>query len=152
MKQSTKKIINVLCYIGIFILILIISLPPLLRFLLPDKDEYTNPIKLELLTCTKTEEETKTKKIIKTHYKNNKVELVDIIYTNVVENSYIDEKDYYNLSGVEVDDQENIITINITPNNYNKNRLNTILRPLKEQKSIYEDGDYNYICNVTENK
>ena len=48
--------------------------------------------------------------------------------------------------------QENIITITITPNSYNKNRLNTILRPLKEQKSIYEDGDYNYICNITENK
>ena len=150
MKKSTKNIIYILCYIGIFILVLFIFLPPLLKYLLPEGDGYTNVVKVELLKCQKVEEETGTKKVINTHYKDNKVELVEIAYTNVTEESIIDEKDFYKIEGVESLDDEGSasITINITPNNYNRNRLSQFFKSINTQKSIYEDGDYNYSCKI----
>ena len=149
MKQKTKNVINTFCYIGIFILLTIIILPVVLRFLLPDKDEYTNEISLQLLTCTKIDSNTHTKKTINTHYKNNVVEIVNIKYTNVTDETYIEEKDYYNYSGVEVNEENSVITINITPTGYNKNRLKPLFNSINKQKSIYEDGDYNYTCTIT---
>ncbi len=149
MKKRTKETINLLCYIGIFILIGIIVLPPLLRFLLPDSDSFENKVTLNLLTCQKTEAITNTKKEVKTHYKNGKVVKIKITYTNVLETSEIDEKDFYHISGVEADEKEEKLDITIIPNNNNKERLNTLFQPLEKQKSIYEDGDYHYICHIT---
>ncbi|MGN0974234.1 MAG: hypothetical protein ACI4OT_05770 [Bacilli bacterium] len=148
MKQSTKNLINILCIIGIFLLVVIITLPPLLRFLLPDSDNFNNTVELELLTCTTNIDNTE--KIINTHYKNKKVQKVEIRYNNVNENTIIEEKNFYNLSGVDVTENNNNIYISITPNSNNQTRLSAFFKDISEQKSIYEDGDYNYICNTTE--
>lgn len=151
MKKNTKEIINIFCYIGIFVLTVIILLPPLLRFLLPDSDNFENKVTLELLSCRKIEEGTNTEKTINTHYKNKKVQKIEITYTNVSESSQIDEKNFYNLSGVEAEEQTNSIHITIVPNNNNNERLSSLFNQLEKQKAVYEDGDYNYTCTVTTN-
>lgn len=149
MKKKTKEIINILCYIGIFILTVIILLPPLLRFLLPDSDNFENKVTLELLSCKKIEEGTNTEKTINTHYKNGKVQKIQIVYKNVLEDSQIDEKNFYNLSGVEVEEGINSIHITIVPNNNNQERLSSLFNNSEKQKAVYEDGDYNYTCMIT---
>ena len=148
MKASTKKMIDLLCSIGIFVLIVFIVLPPLMKLFLPDGDNYENTVDLKLLSCIKTDVDGSIKEI-KTHYKNDTVQKVEITYSNVTDTTQIDEKDYYNINGVEHSDTDTNIEITITPNQNNQNRLGTMFQKIDKQRSIYEDGDYNYTCNIT---
>jgi len=148
MKTSTKKMIDSLCSIGIFIFAIFIILPPLMKLFLPDGDNYENTVDLKLLSCIKTDAEG-TIKEIKTNYKNDEVQKVEITYTNVTENTEIEEKDFYKVNGVEKLEENDSIKITITPNQNNQNRLSTMFQKINKQKSIYEDGDYNYTCNIT---
>ena len=149
MKESTIKNIKLLCYVGIFLCALFIILPPFLNFLLPDTDRYTNETKLQTLSCESTREDGSQKQIL-THYKNDKVQKIEITYSNMTENTVIDEDAFYNVSGLTKTESDQTLSIVIVPNTTNRDLLSSFLKSIQEQMSIYADGDYHYICEILE--
>lgn len=150
MEENKKKLIKALCLVGIFILSLFIILPPVLKFLLPDNDEYENIVTLETLSCEK-ELEDGSQKIISTHYKNDEVQKIEIEYLNKTDTTKIDETNFYNISGITKTDKNNTLSITIIPNNMNRDLISTLINPIQEQFSIYADGDYDFTCEIIEN-
>lgn len=84
MNKKKKKIdgVNVLCYLGIVILIIITALPPVLRLVMPKEEEVIIQDKLTLLSCSKNEviEGKGLTTTYRTVYKNDKFDKLTINY------------------------------------------------------------------------
>ena len=110
---------KILCYLGIIILLCLTLLPPVLRIMLPDKDQVKEEIiiKNQILSC---EGE---RFITKTIYDNTKIQMIVIKRLNPVS------------SNVENEDTSSVLT----------SELDIIIDSLKNESgvtyNILEDGD-----------
>lgn len=156
--------IKMVGYLGIFILLLFIILPPLFRVLFP-KDENKDVEKEKLvmnLTCTKDEDfvEYKLKTIISTNYVDSKISDSTFTYEISASDSYfssgISIAEYESLKKVSnVDFTENnnkyILKIDYDKFDYsNEELLKNHSKVISEQMAIYSDDSFE--CTTTRKK
>lgn len=156
--------IKMVGYLGIFILLLFIILPPLFRVLFP-KDENKDAEKEKLvmnLTCTKDEDfvEYKLKTIISTNYVDSKISDSTFTYEISASDSYfssgISIAEYESLKKVSnVDFTENnnkyILKIDYDKFDYsNEELLKNHSKVISEQMAIYSDDSFE--CTTTRKK
>jgi len=150
---------NLLAYLGIFVLLLFIILPPLLRVVVPKNEKKepvnTNPVIMGL-ACTKNDSELNYSilRTIESTYNNG--ELTKTIFTYDV--SFGDDEltmkditisDFLSLkkiSGADVKERANkyIVTFNYTVSNYSNNKvLENHRKKLSDQLNYYSTEGYN---------
>jgi len=156
---------KLLCYLGIFILLLFIILPPLFRVLLPLLDviqEEKEKTIVMNLTCEKTEDfvEYKLKTTINSNYADSmitdsvfkyEIEIVD----SIMDSDAIEIEEYENLkkiNNVDFEEEENsyILKFNYQKFDYSDEQL------LKEHRKIINDqmqyySENNFECKTTRN-
>ncbi len=150
MLDNKSKIIDIVCYFIIFVLVLLIVLPPLLRWLLPEGDDYDNTILLENLRCTY-EEESGYNKIINTQYKNKELTRVYVTYENYPSDNVLEEKSLITITGVSEDVENNKVLYTIEYNNNTKNNdnLKKYFGKIEDLKKAYEENTYT--CSIITN-
>lgn len=151
MLNNKSKFIDIVSYFIIFVLLLFIVLPPLLRWLLPQGDSYDNTVLLENLRCVIMEEESGYNKIINTQYKNKEITRVYVTYENYPSEEVLEEKKLVGTSGVSEDKEENKILYTIEYNEETKNNelLSKYFSDIESLKSTYESN--NYACAIITN-
>lgn len=150
MLDNKSKIIDIVCYLIIFVLILLIVLPPLLRWLLPAGDSYDNTILLENLRCTYSEE-SGYNKIINTQYKNKELTKVYVTYENYPSEVVLEEKSLITNSGVSEDIENNkvLYTIEYNQDTSKNANLSKYFGKIEDLKASYEANAYT--CNIITN-
>ncbi len=150
MLDNKSKLIDITCYFIIFVLLLFIILPPLLRWLLPQGDQYDNTILLENLRCTY-DEESGYHKIINTQYKNKELTRVYVTYENYPSETVLEEKDLITISGVSEDIENNSILYTIEYNEETKENenLKKYFDKIENLKTTYERNSYT--CSIITN-
>lgn len=157
MKKESSS--NLLAYLGIFVLLLFIILPPLLRVLVPKEEENTptpiNPVIMKL-TCTKNEAKLNydISRTVESIYESG--DLTKTVFTYEV--TFGDEEltmddvvldDYSSfkkISGADVETSGNkyTVTFNYATNDYSNNKLLSNHRQvLSDQLNYYSEEDYN---------
>ena len=150
MLDNKSKFIDIVCYFIIFILVLIIALPPLLRWLLPEGDDYDNTLLLENLRCTYTEE-SGYNKLINTQYKNKELTRVYVTYENYPSENVLEEKSLITIDGVSEDMEESKVLYTIEYNNDTKSNVNLskYFGGIEDLKISYEESGYT--CDIITN-
>lgn len=156
MNDNNNGSIKMVGYLGIFILLLFIILPPLFRVLFPE-EENTNVEKEKLvmnLTCTKDEDfvEYKLKTTISTNYVDSKISNSTFTYEVSANDSYFSSgvsiEEYESLKkipNVDFSDKDNkhIIKIDYDKFNYsNEEILKDHSKVISEQMAIYSDDSF----------
>lgn len=152
-----KKSIKII--IGMFILLVIIIIPPVLRTLIPKSNTIVTIEKEDVittLTCTKG---FKTENIVATAtitYKNNELLSNKITYNKV---NTIDQEDNINsilpsqeieffkgVNGIKIEENDESTTVtldnNLLANNQSNSTLNNYLLKVNEEKTYYENQGY----------
>lgn len=153
MLANKSKLIDILCYLIIFVLLLIIILPPLLRFLLPQGNDFNNTAYIQSLRCvSKDSVEGGYQKIINTNFNNNVITKVSVTYENYVSEIFPEEKQLIDIEGVTEDIAENRVVYTIEYNDKTKDNLNLIkyFGTIDELKAKYELNEYT--CTIASNK
>lgn len=163
MKNSATDtgVTKLLCYLGIFVLLLFIVLPPLFRFLFPVEETKEEPKKLIMnLYCTKQEDfvEYKLKTTINTNYVDGNIN--DSVFTyeiEIVDEMLLEEgieiEEYESLKRVnnidfEEDDNKYIIKIDYSKFNYtNEPLLENHRKVINDQMYTYSEN--NFECKTT---
>ena len=157
-KKDNEGLIKGLCYLGIFILLLFIVLPPLFRILFPEEQQQEKEEQKQLimnLTCVKTDNYTDYKIIttINTNYIDeeisNSIFTYEVEYSDDIFNSddiFIDE--YETLKRVDnIDFSENgnkyVLTIDYINFDYsNEEALVNHRKMIAEQRNYYATEDF----------
>ena len=168
MKDDMKKSMNlndlkVICYLGIFILLLFIILPPLFRVLFPKEEEDVKEEENKLVTnlsCEKTQDfvEYKLKTIIKTNYIDGNIDNSKFTYEIEFVEDFLEEDeieideydDLKKVSNVDFEEKDNvyILTINYSKFDYsNEPLLENHMKTITEQMKIYSDEDFE--CEIS---
>ena len=163
-KKNNEDLIKMLCYLGIFVLLLFIVLPPLFRVIFPEEEkalqEETEQKKTIMnLTCVKTEDfvEYQIKTTISTNYIEEKISNSTFIY----EVEYMDEifnsddiliEEYERLKGIDnVDfyEEDNKYTLNIDyiAFDYSNEQLLTSHKMIIVNQMNFYSND-NFECNT----
>lgn len=134
--SSDNSSIKVLCYLGIFILLLFIVLPPLFRVLFPDEEgPVVEKEKLIMnLTCSKVEDfiEYKIKTTINTNYVEGEINDSKFTYEVISSDDFFDDEveieEYEALkkvSNVDFEEEDNkyILTVDYSKFHYNNEPL-----------------------------
>lgn len=150
MLDNKSKFIDIVCYFIIFVLILIIVLPPLLRWVLPEGDDYDNTLLLENLRCTYTEE-SGYNKLINTQYKNKELTRVYVTYENYPSETVLEEKSLITIDGVSEDIETSKVLYTIEYNSDTKENANLskYFDKIDKLKTMYEANGYT--CNIITN-
>ncbi len=137
-----KKLHPIRVMVIMFILLLLIILPPLFRLLFPkiEKSESSHNDIIEFLTCTRdypTENITET---VTTRYINSKVNQTKVVYAPLTtrEQAVINQEEtllpsaelafFQNVVGINIVQKENTTTITIDQNTIDQNKDNTELK------------------------
>lgn len=126
-----------------FILLLLIALPPLFRIFFPNTEETKskNNDRITLLTCTRDYAEEQTTVTIESRYVNSKIKQTKIVYSTMLEAKYIAgnntsadylpsmELSYFqNLEGITIEQIEGQTTVIINQNTIDKNQNDSDLK------------------------
>lgn len=149
MLASKNKLIDIVCYTIIFILSLLIILPPLLRFLAPKDDKTSTATYYETLRCTKQEQDKE--KIINTQYKNKEISKVFITYTNYTDSDEIVEKSLIGINGVSEDVENNTTVYTIEYNDETKSNgiTQNYFGKIDDLKSNYEMNNFTCVISTS---
>ena len=135
-------IVNTVCYIIIFICILFISMPLILKYFMPESS--SNNINVKMLWCKKS---TKIEnKNVKINYNNKKITSIIITYENVNADTVIEEKRLIDKLGVSYKSDDNNIAINVEENAITKKVLPELFEDINMVKNNYEIKDYS--CSI----
>lgn len=165
MKKERSPILVILC---IFILLLFIIIPPVLRNCLPKEEtvkENINLDKLTILSCQKTFSNELYIVTSKTKYRNNYIESNIINYQKITDPSTVTETDQTNtvsainefnafkaFSNINIVESDTLSTVTIDNDTINNNPQSTELKnyfqELNGQKGFYES--MGYTCNTME--
>lgn len=150
MLDNKSKWIDIVCYLIIFFLVLLIVLPPVLRLVLPDGDDYDNTILLESLRCIYSDE-SGYNKIINTQYKNKELTRVYVTYENYPADTVLEEKAYITIPGVseDIENAKVLYTIEYNADTRNNTNLSKYFGKIDDLKATYESSSYT--CNVITN-
>ncbi|MBQ7136400.1 MAG: hypothetical protein IJO43_00285 [Bacilli bacterium] len=155
---------KLLCYLGIFILLLFIILPPLFRVLFPVEEEIEEEKKQVImnLTCEKTEDfvEYKVKTTINTNYVdgviNDSVFKYEIeIVEEFMENDDIEIEEYETLkriNNVDFEEEENLYTLKIDYKKFGYNDeplLDEHRKNISDQMRFYTEEEH-FECKTTQ--
>ncbi len=157
--------IKILCYLGIFVLLIFIVLPPLFRVLFPEEEEVVTPNEEETqtimrLTCTKEEDfvDYKLNTTINTNYVDDKISTSTFTYQiNIVNNALQPEgiliEEYENLKkldNVDFEEEGTTYTLNINYEQFdysNEPLLENHRKVIVDQMVIYSDNGFE--CETT---
>lgn len=160
-----KDKVNIFCYVGIGLFVLLIFIPPVLRLLFP-KEEV---IKTNYLACSKTEtlNESSIKMTVITNYVNNKIKTLKITYNITVPENYNMEELYTNstilkditilksIENVEImneTDQNIVLKYDYSKSEFNNELINNYVKNsnLEIQKTDNLNAGFD-TCNITGN-
>lgn len=154
-----KDAVTVLGFIGIFLLLVLIFVPPLFRFLFNDDVTGANTIVVERLSCEKTEkfDNYDMTTVIDTVYTNKKVSKITFNYNVVFTKSGVSGSDVYienyemlkQITNAEVKDEFNNykVIFDFTKHNFSNNSfLSKYNSSMSEQKIFYSNNGFK--CNV----
>lgn len=157
--------IKILCYLGIFVLLIFIVLPPLFRVLFPEEEEVVTPNEEETqtimrLTCTNEEDfvDYKLNTTINTNYVDDKISTSTFTYQiNIVNNALQPEgiliEEYENLKkldNVDFEEEGTTYTLNINYEQFdysNEPLLENHRKVIVDQMVIYSDNGFE--CETT---
>ncbi len=156
---------KILCYLGIFVLLIFIVLPPLFRVLFPEEEEVVTPNEeqkptIMRLTCSKEEDfvDYKLNTTINTDYVDDKISTSTFTYqVNIVDNSLQPEgiliEEYENLKkldNVDFSEEETTYTLNINYDQFdysNEPLLENHRKVIVDQMVVYSDNGFE--CETT---
>ena len=150
--KNKSSITNILIYSLIFIFILLIIFPPVLRVMYPKKEVNISntKVKVEALTCKKSMvvNNVTYQASIVSNYNNNKLNKLTFKYYNPLENNpFINEIIYLRDTGLVSEELVNtginfVITKDEIENVGSNNSLNNYFYLIDEQETNLENGGY----------